>query len=72
MITKKITVCRKCFSQGVKDIDCMCTYTRNYPTIELEFYFCECCGNILNDGEPEDTEFNISQFKKYGIHEIDF
>ena len=72
MITKKIEVCRNCFCQGIKDVNCMCTYTRSYATIELEFSFCECCGQILNDGDPEETEFNISQFEKYGIHEIDF
>ena len=72
MITKKIKVCKRCLSQGVMDADCICMYTSNYPTIELEFNFCECCGQILNDGDPDETEFNIGQFEKDGIHEIDF
>ena len=63
-ILRKHKVCADCFSVGITISDCICTYSRNYPTIELEFEECPCCGNLLNDGNPADTPFNDEQFKK--------
>ena len=57
----KHTVCRNCLSVGITDKDCICIYSNEYPTITLEFEECECCGHILNDGCPADTEFNKQQ-----------
>lgn len=50
-------------SVGVTVIDCVCAYQNGYNTIELEFEVCECCGNLVSDGEPADTEFNKEQLK---------
>jgi len=44
--------------------DCVCSQG-NYKTIELEFETCECCGQMINGGEPADTPFNLEQLKKY-------
>lgn len=63
-VLRKHKVCASCLSVGISYVDCICTYSRNYPTIELEFEECACCGSILNDGEPADTHFNDEQFKK--------
>lgn len=60
---KKYRVCTSCLSIGITDNNCICTYSKNYPTIELEFEECDHCGSILDDGNPPDTEFNIEQFK---------
>ncbi len=59
----KHKVCTSCFSIGITDNDCICTYQRNYPIIELEFEQCECCGNV-NDNYPPESEFNTLQLKK--------
>jgi len=61
---EKHKVCASCYSVGITDLNCVCTYSNNYPTIELEFKVCTCCGNLINDGEPADTPFNDEQFKK--------
>jgi len=61
----KHKVCAQCHGSSVVDIDCICMYSNNYPTIELEFEECACCGNVLNDGNPHDTPFNIEQWKKF-------
>jgi len=58
---EKHIVCKSCFSIGITDSDCICTYQKKYPTIELEFEFCNCCGKIINDGSPADTDFNDNQ-----------
>lgn len=62
---EKHEVCVNCFSVGISYSDCRCTYQNNYPTIELEFEVCKCCGNLVQDGSPADTEFNKKQFKEY-------
>ncbi len=59
----KHKVCEDCYSIGITYKDCVCTYMKNYPIIELEFEECECCGNITNDGHPGETEFNIKQWE---------
>jgi len=59
----KHIVCEDCLSTGVRFVDCVCTYIKTYPTIELEFEECECCGNIINDGNPREIEFNIKQWE---------
>jgi hypothetical protein len=58
----KYKVCTECLSPGIIDADCICVYSRNYPTIELEFEHCSCCGNTSD--EYADTEFNETQLKK--------
>lgn len=56
-------VCTHCFALGIMDINCICSYG-NYKVIELEFEVCDCCGHVLNDGQPADSEFNKQQLKK--------
>lgn len=29
-----------------------------------KFEVCECCGNIINDGNPAETDFNLKQIRK--------
>jgi hypothetical protein len=60
---EKVVVCRSCLSDSILYSDCICTYKRNYPTIELEFEVCKCCGNLINDGQPANTEFNKQQYE---------
>jgi len=60
---EKYNVCDQCFAVGIINNDCMCSYGK-YTTIELEFEVCECCGNLIDDGNPADTEFNNKQFEK--------
>jgi len=60
---EKHTVCISCRSIGILDIDCICVHSHRYPTIELEFEVCDCCGNPKSD-QPADTEFNEKQLQK--------
>ena len=60
---EKHKVCADCHSIGITQNDCICTYQNGYPTIELEFEVCNCCGNVLNDGQCADTSFNTEQLK---------
>ena len=62
---EKFDVCDRCYSVGITHTDCICSYG-NYKTIELEFEVCNCCGNLVEDGHPADTEFNDRQIEKYG------
>lgn len=55
-------VCTSCLSPAIVDVDCICTYSNKYPTIELEFEHCSCCGHTSED--YADTEFNNSQLKQ--------
>ncbi len=57
----KIAVCTDCMSPLITDANCICTYQKNYDTIELEFEKCECCRNT--NAHPADTEFNKKQYK---------
>lgn len=59
----KHKVCASCCSVGISDVDCICVYSHNYETMELEFEECDCCGNVAD--QPADTPFNEEQFKKY-------
>lgn len=61
---EKHHVCVICWSVNITDTNCICAHSSNYPTVELEFEVCGCCGSIISDGQPEDTEFNKSQLKK--------
>ena len=54
-------VCAVCWSVGITDNNCVCTYQNRYKTIELEFEQCKVCGHIIDDGNPADTEFNEKQ-----------
>jgi hypothetical protein len=58
----KYKVCTQCLSPSIIDADCICVYSRNYPTVELEFEHCSCCGNTSD--EYADTEFNEEQLDK--------
>ena len=60
---EKHKVCDRCLSVDISDPDCMCCIGK-YDTIELEFEVCNCCGNIVNDGRPAETEFNTKQLNK--------
>jgi hypothetical protein len=62
-------VCDQCYCVGITYVDCICIYGK-YKKIELEFEVCECCGHLVNDGKPADTEFNKTQFKNYKNGEI--
>jgi hypothetical protein len=44
------------------DANCVCVYSRNYPTVELEFKHCDCCGHTSD--EYADTEFNQQQLEQ--------
>lgn len=57
---EKFEVCDQCWSVGIIDNNCVCSYDK-YKTIELEFEVCNCCGNLVEDGSPADTEFNRKQ-----------
>lgn len=59
---EKHSVCTDCLAVGVTDPNCICTYGK-YERIELEYEVCNCCGNLIDDGNPADTEFNKEQFK---------
>lgn len=60
---EKHVVCTSCWSVSATDPNCICYYSNNYPTIELEFEFCGCCNNLVSDGNPANTEFNIKQLE---------
>jgi len=60
---EKHIVCEDCQSVGILDAHCMCAYG-NYKKIELEFEVCDCCGNLVDDGNPADTKFNENQLNK--------
>jgi len=60
---EKLKVCAICESPHVVDIDCVCTYSDKYPTIELEFSRCNCCNKT--ESFPANTEFNNKQRKEY-------
>ena len=64
MKLKKYKVCSSCWSVGILDKDCICAYQRGYKTVELEFEVCECCDNLISDGNPAETEFNEKQLKE--------
>lgn len=54
---EKFDVCVDCWGVGILHSDCKCAYGK-FKTIKLEFEVCDCCGNIIDDGNPADTEFN--------------
>lgn len=60
---EKHYVCTSCYSVTATDPNCICCYSNHYDTIELEFEMCTCCGNLVNDGYPADTEFNKKQYE---------
>lgn len=59
----KHTVCKSCLSVGITYGECICMYSNTYPTVEIEVEECACCGHILNDGNPPETEFNNKQLE---------
>ena len=59
---EKIEVCDQCYSLGITDNNCVCSYG-HYKVIELEFEVCNCCGHLINDGLPADTPFNEKQLE---------
>ncbi len=63
---EKFRVCDCCLAVIIINNDCICTYGK-YTTIELEFEVCCCCGNLINDGNPADTEFNTAQLAGRGL-----
>lgn len=60
----KFDVCDRCYGVGNIDPDCMCMHG-NYTSINLEFEVCACCGHLISDGEPADTEYNDLQIKNH-------
>lgn len=67
---EKFKVCDQCYCVGMKYGDCVCSYDK-YKTIELEFEVCECCGHLIDDGNPADTPFNDEQIKNHKINWAD-
>jgi len=59
----KLKVCASCQSPEILYNDCICTYSNNYPIIELEFEQCNCCGRTAP--HPAETSFNEEQFLKF-------
>lgn len=66
---EKHKVCDECYSIGIVDNNCRCTYGK-YKTIELEFEVCDCCGHLIRDGIPADTKFNEEQIKNHTKNEL--
>jgi RNase P subunit RPR2 len=60
----KEVVCDDCQSPIIIYKNCRCTYDRQYPTIVLEFYVCDCCGQ-MESSPTKDSEFNQKQWKAY-------
>ena len=60
---EKHTVCTSCYCVGISDPECICCYNDNYKRIELEFEVCICCGNLIEDGNLAESEFNERQNK---------
>jgi len=52
--------CAECYDHPAERDRCICWVERDYPTIELEFKECSCCGNIDESDLPF-TEFNRKQ-----------
>lgn len=42
----EVTVCSSCLSTGITDPDCICCYSKKYPTIMDEKEVCKCCGSV--------------------------
>jgi len=61
---EKHKVCDQCFAISIISNDCVCSYGK-YKTIELEFDVCDCCGNLISDGNPANTKFNEDQIKNH-------
>jgi len=57
---EKFDVCDRCLCVGIEDPNCVCMDGK-YKTIKLEFEVCECCGAVVSDGQPAETEFNEKQ-----------
>lgn len=61
MTIVKIKVCASCLSTDIVDKNCICVWEKKYPTVELEFEQCDCCGNVSQF--PIDNEFNYKQLR---------
>jgi len=57
---EKFNVCTSCLCVGIEDPNCICADSK-YKTVELEFEVCACCGAVVTDGQPAETEFNEKQ-----------
>ena len=55
----RIHVCTECLSPAILYKDCRCVWDKHYPTVELEFEQCECCGHVAE--QPAETAFNDIQ-----------
>ncbi len=60
---QKFNVCTECFSVEPSDFECICCYSNEYETIELEFEVCNCCNKLI-DNSPAETDFNKNQMNK--------
>lgn len=56
----KVRACAECYDHPAERDRCICWVERDYPTIELEFTECICCGHIDETNIPF-TEFNRKQ-----------
>ena len=61
----RFVVCNSCYSIGILFVDCICIKNKVYPQIALDFEVCSCCEQIITDGEPANTPFNIKQIEEY-------
>lgn len=59
--TDKYEVCADCHSAEIIYSECVCVTEKRYPTIELEFDICRCCGHTST--LPNDSEFNDQQYE---------
>lgn len=61
MILEKYNVCQECLSWDIIYSDCICMSSNKFPTIELEFERCECCGNLSE--KASNNDFNTKQYE---------
>ena len=56
----KIAACSECYNHPYERDRCICWTESEYPTIEIEFKQCRCCGNVDFENIPF-TKFNREQ-----------
>lgn len=65
---RKLIVCAECKTVGVSDEHCICQYANEYPTLELEFYACKCCGSPVDPLNCVDNEYNKITICEFEAH----
>jgi len=62
---KKYEVCASCKSIEKVNSNCICNVVKIYPTIELEFEVCRCCGNPITPSKFAKTDNNLQAINDY-------